>query len=307
MDEAQIRETSNLDCVRADPGIQKRVFSNWLQRAPDLAKYPLIICVHCEGDKLASYSDMVLLSDTIISHGGNVMFCRVPNKVVKPKAKPKDNFHTFFWDHLEKRTFEEKVWAPLRNHSMDTQYTAADPCNTTYTDPAWEMPSRVPAADPRTTGDPAAAADSSSASAPFKGADARSEEVTPEAEEPKPRDAAEIQRSYEAIREISRRVMEAPPEASAEKRREAVRQFSSVAREALEGSEALWENLPDPPKVFLRGQPAARQPPLRTIPEGAGEQGVTADAARQAGIAAREAADAAQGRTAAAEEPPCEE
>ncbi len=33
-----------------------------------------------------------------------------------------------------------------------------------------------------------------------------------EAEEPEPRDAAEIQRSYEAIREISRLVMEASPE-----------------------------------------------------------------------------------------------
>ena len=157
MDEAQIRITNDFDCVRANPGIQKRTFASWLERAPELAKYPLIIFLHCEGDKLSSYPDMVLLSDTIIAHGGNVIFHGVPKKVAKPNAKSKDNFHTFFWQHLEKRTFEDKVWAPLRDHFMNTQYTAVDRCNTTYTDPAWEMPSRVPAAEPSTTGDPAAA------------------------------------------------------------------------------------------------------------------------------------------------------
>lgn len=131
--------------------------------------------------------------------------------------------------------------------------------------------------------------------------------MTAEAEEPLPKDAAEIQRSYEAIREISRLVMEASPEASAEKRREAVRQFSAVARKALEGSEALWENLPSSPKVILRSRAAASRPPSQTIAERAREVGVTAAAARQAGIAAREAADAARERAAAATEPPYEE
>ena len=151
MDEAQVRKTDGLDCVKANPGIQKRVFANWLKRAPDLAKYPLIVIIHCLEDKLASFSDMVLLADTIESHGGNVIFSKVPRKVAKPKAKSKDNFHSFFWNHLDKRTFEEKVFGPLRNHLMETQYTAEDLCNSTYTDPAWEMPSRVPPADPAPT------------------------------------------------------------------------------------------------------------------------------------------------------------
>ena len=45
--------------------------------------------------------------------------------------------------------------------------------------------------------------------------------------------------------------MEASPEASAEKRRETIQQFSAAARNALENSEALWENLPRAPKVIL--------------------------------------------------------
>ena len=61
MDAAQIRKTDNLDCVKADPGIQSRVFASWIARAPDLAKYPLIIILHCIDDKLASFSDMALL------------------------------------------------------------------------------------------------------------------------------------------------------------------------------------------------------------------------------------------------------
>ena len=91
MDEAQIRKTANLDCVRASPGIQKKAFLNWLARAPELTKVPYILFVHCDRDALASYSDMRLLADTISEHGGNVLFCTVPAKVAKPKAKSGNN------------------------------------------------------------------------------------------------------------------------------------------------------------------------------------------------------------------------
>ena len=81
MNEAQIRKTANLECVRASPGIQRRAFQNWLSRAADLAKYPYIIFVHCDKDKLASWTDMVLLADTISALGGNVLFCTLVSPI----------------------------------------------------------------------------------------------------------------------------------------------------------------------------------------------------------------------------------
>ena len=101
--------------------------------------------------------------------------------------------------------------------------------------------------------------------------------------------------------------MEASPEASAEKRRETIQQFSAAARNALESSEALWENLPRAPKVILSNRSAgmprvAVRPPLSA--EKAREV-TAAAAARLAGIAAREAA--ASAKAAAAKDPPREE
>ena len=110
-----------------------------------------------------------------------------------------------------------------------------------------------------------------------------------------------------AIREISRVVMEASPEASAEKRRETIQQFSEAARNALENSDALWENLPGAPKVILSNR-SARMPRVAVRPPpsvGPAREVTAAEAARLAGIAARAAA--ASAKAAAAKDSPHEE
>ena len=120
----------------------------------------------------------------------------------------------------------------MREHLTKLQFTGADPCDT---DTAWRMPVRVPAADPQTTGDPDAADSPSDASASFDDADAE-EDVEMSAES-----KAELQKTYEEVREAAAHHVQTPPPSCLRRQKEALLKFSEAARNAMTLGSKLWD------------------------------------------------------------------
>lgn len=198
-----IEKYKYMNCAQKNPGIQRRVFHNWMNRVPELVKVPKVIVIHGKSDKCAAYSDMALFVDKLERHGGNVTLLTIPDNM---SSKP--NHHCCFWNNLEHRLLRDEFWTPAREHLLQHQFDGDCPSDPwVATDVAWKMPVRV-AVDPESSDDEDEEPDDdegpTGAFSSPSDANAQSDiEMSTE-------EKAEIQRSYEHMKEVVAKLAQRP-------------------------------------------------------------------------------------------------